>query len=78
MKLNSSQICFGLSEKRDRESFATFLQLAGRKEFVDVLATRMNSDEIDTFVSQFTDLLRKHLSEEEYHTIFLLDENHSH
>lgn len=78
MKLDSSQICFGLSEKRDRESFSTFLQLAGRKEFVDLFATRLNSAEIDDFVTQFTDLLRKHLSEEEYHAIFLLDKNHSH
>lgn len=78
MKLDSSKICFGLSERRDRESFAIFLQLAGREEFVNILAERLNSEEIDIFVTQFTNILREHFSEDEYHDIFLLDKNHSH
>ena len=78
MKLDSSKICFGLSEGRDRESFSTFLQLAGREEFVNTLAERLNSEEMESFVTHFTTILKTHLSEDEYHDIFLLDKNHSH
>ena len=78
MKLDSSKICFGLSEQRDQESFSTFLQLAGREEFVNTLSKRLNSKEIDSFVTHFTSILKTHLSEDEYHDIFLLDKTHSH
>lgn len=73
-----SQICFGLSQDLDRKSLACFLQLAGRKDFADTLASRLSSIEIERFVDDFTDLMRKHLSKTEYHQLFLQDESHHH
>ncbi len=69
-------MCFGLSSELDKQSFSCFLQLAGRPEFAETLASRLSSDEIETFVSSFTALLRQHLSEDEYHNLFLGDETH--
>ena len=72
------QMCFGLTEELDRQSFACFLQLAGNRQFSDTLAARATSHEILQFVDSFTQLLRKHLSEDEYHSLFLQDTSHSH
>lgn len=78
MTLQPDQMCFGLSEDLDKESFACFLQIAGEKKFAETLAGRLNSEEILHFVDSFTGLLRKHLSEEEYHTLFLKDSGPNH
>lgn len=78
MNIQADQMCFGLTEELDKQSFACFLQLAGRKEFAAVLAERVNSEEIITFVDDFTGLLRKYLSEDEYHALFLQDASHNH
>lgn len=73
-----SQICFGLDQDLDRQSFSCFLQLAGRAEFADLLAARLSSEEIEEYVDAFTGLLKKHLSKNEYHQIFLRDDSHHH
>lgn len=78
MKPDPSKICFGLTEELDRQSLAAFLQLGGQKEFTELLASRLTSEEIVQLVDHFMDLLRKHLSESEYHRTFLGDTNHHH
>ncbi len=76
MKPDPSKICFGLTEDLDRQSLATFLKLSGQKEFTQLFASRLSSQEIIQFVDHFMNLLRKHLSESEYHRIFLGDSSH--
>jgi len=78
MKLDASKICFGLTEELDRQSLATFLQLGGQEDLAKLLASRLSSEEIIRFVDHFMDLLRKHLSENEYHGLFLGDTHHHH
>ena len=68
-------MCFGLDGELDKQSFSLFLQLAGRSEFADTLASRLSSKEIEIFVDSFMVLVRKHLSEDEYHTLFLNDQD---
>ncbi|WP_136808006.1 cytoplasmic protein [Desulfosediminicola flagellatus] len=76
-KISPEQICFGLNRELDEQSFACFLQLAGRAEFAEKLASRMSSEEISQFISDFTkNILKKHLSENEYHTLFLQQKAH--
>jgi hypothetical protein len=74
MSIQPDQICFGLSSQLDKESLSCFLQLAGRREFADFFADRLTSAEIDTLVESFMVLMRRHLSEDEYHRLFLQDE----
>ena len=76
MKPDPAKICFGLTEDIDRQSLATFLRLGGQEEFSKLFAARLSSAEILQFVDLFMRLLRKHLSEDEYHGIFLGDSNH--
>lgn len=78
MNIEPEKMCFGLSEELDRQSFSTFLQLCGRPEFAEVFAKRLSSGEIGQFVDGFFELLRKHLSKNEYHALFLLDPDHDH
>lgn len=78
MALDSSKICFGLSDETDKDSFVIFLQLAGRKIFAETLAQRLSSEEICKLTDDFMVLIRKHFDEKEYHEIFLNDPNHHH
>lgn len=70
-KLTADRMCFGLSPELDKQSFCCFLQLAGSTKFSETLAERVSTEEIDDFITSFTKLMKKHLSEHEYHTIFL-------
>ncbi len=74
--ISPDKMCFGLSDDLDRQSFICFLQMAGRKEFAEAFAEKLSSEEILNFVDNFMSLLRKHLSENEYHSLFLQDESH--
>lgn len=77
-KLDPSKICFGLTEEIDRQSLTTFLKLGGQEEFSKLFAERLSSEEIIQLVDHFMKLLRNHLSENEYHRLFLGDSNHHH
>jgi len=76
MKPDPSSICFGLTEELDRQSLAGFLKLCGQDDFVKAFAPRLSSEEILNFTDHVMELLRKHLSEEEYHRLFLGDKEH--
>ncbi len=78
MTVDNSKMCFGLSTEMDRKSFAAFLRLMGRKEFVQSFSRRVSSDEIIAFTDSCMILLRKYLGENEYHRFFLSDTNHNH
>ena len=78
MTLDPHKMCFGLTEDQDRESLAMFLQLSGRPEFANIFAKRLASEEILHLVDIFFDLMKKHLSKNEYHQLFLLEANHHH
>lgn len=75
MTFDSNQICFGLNQQLDQQSLSCFLQLAGRQKFADLLSQRLSEQEIHAFVNFFTGLLKRNLSEEEYHRLFLQDEH---
>lgn len=70
-KISPDQICFGLNRQQDERSFSCFLQLAGNPEVAETLASRLSDEEIDAFVNHFTDLLKKHFTSNEYHSLFL-------
>ncbi len=76
IKPDPSKICFGLTEELDRQSLATFLQLGGQENFSELFAERISGEEIIPFVDHFMNLIRKHLSENEYHHVFLGDSHY--
>ncbi len=79
MDIDPHQMCFGLNLDLDRESVSCFLQLLGRPELATTLANRLSSEEIQELVHYFTGLLKKNMSEDEYHEMFLLEKSpHTH
>ncbi len=75
MDIQPNSMCFGLSKDLDQASFFCFLKQIGREEFAKELASRASSEEIEVFVTEFTALMKKHFSENEYHRLFLGDES---
>ena len=74
-KLDPHQMCFGLSTELDRESVACFLQLLGNKKLAETLAKRLSSAEIEEFIHLTTGLMKKNMTEDEYHELFLQEES---
>ena len=70
-KINAHQILFGLNREEDERSLTDFLQLFSEHRLTSVLIPRMTDEEIDQTVETLTAILRNHLSEKEYHALFL-------
>lgn len=73
MNIDPHQMCFGLNLELDRESFSCFLQLMGRADMAKTLAGRLSSEEIQNLVHTLTGVLKKNMTEDEYHELFLLE-----
>lgn len=71
MDIDPHQMCFGLNLELDRESLTAFLQLMGRPSLAETLAGRLSSTEIHELVQSLTGVLKNHMSEAEYHQLFL-------
>ena len=70
-KLTPHEMCFGLNEELDRKSFNLFLNLIGQEQFAKQFSQRISVEDIDKFTHDFTVLLKKYLSESDYHSLFL-------
>ena len=67
----AADMCFGLERRLDEKSLAAFLERYCNRDLLSVLIPRLSSPEIDETVAFLTGLLKKHLSEVEYHRLFL-------
>ena len=72
------QIFFGLNRADDERSLVLFLRLFCRDELLNALPRRLADEEISGLVDHLTGLLRRHLTEKEYHELFLGDHDHHH
>ncbi|MBU0965714.1 MAG: hypothetical protein KKA54_04960 [Proteobacteria bacterium] len=70
-KINPTEMCFGLNRETDERSLAAFLQLFVAPAMLEALIPRLSDEDIDATVDFLTRLMKKHLQEEEYHTLFL-------
>jgi len=66
-------IVFGFDRATDEQSLQLFLERFADKKVLGVLLPRLQDDDILTTVDFLTAVMRKHLSEEEYHTLFLAE-----
>ena len=71
-------ILFGLNREEDERSLSAFLRLFSHEQLTSVLIPRLTEEEINHTVQFLTELMRNHLSEKEYHTLFLGDTDHHH
>ena len=67
-------LAFGLSREVDEASLTVYLQKFSDDQLMEVLRKRLSDDEMVTLVDIIMGLLRKHLAEEEYHRLFIKDE----
>jgi hypothetical protein len=66
-------IVFGFDRATDEKSLRLFLECFTDKKLLDALLPRLHDDEINATVDFLTGIMHKHLSEKEYHSLFLAD-----
>jgi hypothetical protein len=66
-------VAFGLSREIDEKSLICYLQKFSDDGLAKALVPRLSDEELDRLFSLISDLMRKHLSDSEYHELFLKD-----
>ena len=66
-------IAFGFDRATDEQSFGLFLQCFVDKKLMETLLPRLQDEDILATVDFLTGIMRKHLSEKEYHSLFLAE-----
>lgn len=66
-------MAFGYSREEDERSLIAFLQKFSDDDLMQMLRSRVSDSEIENLVDLLTGLMKKHLSDEEYHHYFLKD-----
>jgi hypothetical protein len=69
---------FGWNRETDEETLKYYLQKFSDDRFLEILTPRLTEMEIEEVYDLITRLLKKHLSEPEYHRHFLKDGTHGH
>ena len=69
--VQSHSIVFGFDRATDEQSLQLFLQRFTDKKVLDVLLPRLQDEDIFSTVDFLTAIMQKHLSEHEYHSLFL-------
>ena len=68
-------VAFGLARDIDEASLIVTLQKFSDDRLLEVLRSRLSEDEIRKTVDWIMALLHAHLTKEEYHRLFLRDED---
>lgn len=66
-------LAHGLDHETDLATLQAYLQKLSDDELMEKLLPRLEQDEIDKFFDLIARCLRRHLTEEEYHDLFLRD-----
>ncbi len=64
---------FGLNRETDEETIMFYLQKFSEDSFLKALIPRLSDEELGEIYIFINDKLKKHLSEDEYHALFLKD-----
>lgn len=64
---------FGLDRKTDENTLKYCLQKFSDDLFLDTLTERLSDEDIEEIFNLITRMLKKHLSEEEYHRLYMKD-----
>ena len=66
-------IAFGFDRKTDERSLQLFLQRFADDKLLAALVPRLQDEDIAALVDFLTGVMRKHLTEKEYHRLFLAE-----
>jgi len=64
---------FGLDRKTDEETIMFYLQKFSEDSFLKAFIPRLSDQELEGIYLLINDKLKQHLSEDEYHRLFLKD-----
>lgn len=64
---------FGLDRENDQNTIVYYLQKFSDDALLQTLIKRLSDDELNEIFSLINRLLKRHLSESEYHRLFLKD-----
>jgi hypothetical protein len=65
---------FGLNREVDGKTLTCYLQKFSDDQLMTLLRSRMSSEDMDTLSDLLIRLMKKYLTDEEYHRYFLKDE----
>jgi hypothetical protein len=65
----------GLDRETDENTIIYYLQKFSDDTLIKELVKRLTDEELEEIFSLLTRLLRKHLTDSEYHTLFLKDDH---
>ena len=68
---------FGLDRQTDENTIIYYMQKFSDDELMQVIRSRLQDQELAALFDMLSELLRKHLNEDEYHRLFL-KEKHPH
>ena len=71
--MQAHSIVFGFDRETDEQSLSLFLERFTDKGMLKVLLPRLEKDDIFATVDFLTGIMQKHLSEKEYHSLFLAE-----
>ena len=66
-------IAFGFDRATDERSFGLFIERFADRKLMETLLPRLQDEDIQATVDFLTGIMRKHLSEKEYHSLFLAE-----
>ena len=66
-------VAFGLSREVDEKSLMYYLQKFSDDDLLRALVPRLSDEEINRLFALISELMRNHLSDREYHGLFLKD-----
>lgn len=64
---------FGMDRKTDEETIMFYLQKFSEDTFLEALLPRLSDEELEGIYAFVNETLKKHLTEDEYHELFLKD-----
>lgn len=64
---------FGMDRKSDEETIMFYLQKFSEDAFMNALLPRLSHRELEDIYDWINAYLKKHISEDEYHNLFLKD-----
>ncbi len=67
---------YGLDRATDQATLQVYLQKFSDDACLARILPRMGQEQMDSLFDTLSDLLRQHLSEDEYHSLFLKDHGH--
>jgi hypothetical protein len=70
-------VAFGLSREVDEKSLICYLQKFSDDDLMGALVPRLSDEEMDRLFILISELMRTHLSDSEYHELFLKDKTGS-